>query len=315
MKKFIAIFFPLIALITQSCEKDEFINPYDDPLLKAPDKTVVDPNLDPNSFAYIYKYVFRPTCSNSGCHDGSFEPDFRTMSGAYNTMVYQPVISNDAGYNYTYRVVPGNASKSLLHKRLVQNPFLSIGQGRMPWNNASWYLEPQNAQYIQNIVNWINAGAKDMLDVAPTFGNKDPRTIGLQVYPAGNTTSPYSRSGDEPINVPANISVDIWTSIEDDSTKAQNMVVTEMKISTMPYDFKNSTTNSLVYSTPMSGTDFWGAPVSFTHKLSSFSTAYPSGTILYVRTYTKDPHHTTVSEMPNDGTNEGVFKFFTIKIT
>ncbi len=313
MKKFIVILLSLFVLI-QSCKKDSAVNPYDDPALKAPNKTVTDPSYDPNGFTYIYKNVFKPTCANSGCHDGSFEPDFRTINSAYNTLVYQPVISNDASKTFTYRVVPGNVSLSLLHKRLIQDPFGLIGQGRMPWNNPNWNTVPANAQYIQNIVNWINAGAKDMMGVAPTIGNNNPRTIGVQIFPAGNTTSPYSRIKDDPINVPANTTVDIWTSIQDDVTLPQNMVVTEIKLSTKPYDFVNIATQSLVYSTPFSGKDFWGGPVSFTHKLASFSTTYSPGTILYIRTYTKDTDHTDVCEMPNDGTNEGVFRYFTIKI-
>ncbi|MBK7268515.1 MAG: hypothetical protein IPI07_03030, partial [Flavobacteriales bacterium] len=32
----------------------------------------------------------------SGCHDGTFEPEFRTIASAYNSLVYHPVIANDA---------------------------------------------------------------------------------------------------------------------------------------------------------------------------------------------------------------------------
>jgi hypothetical protein len=28
------------------------------------------------------------TCANSGCHDGTFEPDFRTLEGSYNTLLF-----------------------------------------------------------------------------------------------------------------------------------------------------------------------------------------------------------------------------------
>ena len=37
-----------------------------------------------------------PTCANSGCHDGTFEPDFRTVGSSWNTLVNHPVIANDA---------------------------------------------------------------------------------------------------------------------------------------------------------------------------------------------------------------------------
>jgi len=122
----------LAVIIIQSCKKDDEINPYDDPSLKAPDKSGSEASLDPNSFEYLYKYIFKPTCANSSCHDGSFEPDFRTMNGAYNTLVYQPVKSNDFSFTYTYRVLPGNANMSLICRRLTQVPYNEIGQGRMP---------------------------------------------------------------------------------------------------------------------------------------------------------------------------------------
>ena len=62
-----------------------------------------------------------PHCANSGCHDGSFEPDFRTIESSYNTLVYQPVIKNNPDGNYQFRVKAGNIDESVLYARLLSN--------------------------------------------------------------------------------------------------------------------------------------------------------------------------------------------------
>ena len=74
---------------------------------------------DATDFSALHNNIFTPTCANSGCHDGTFEPDFRTIESAYNSLVYQPVIKNDINNSFTYRVDPGNSSKSILYHRLI----------------------------------------------------------------------------------------------------------------------------------------------------------------------------------------------------
>lgn len=311
-------FFIVFTVVLSSCKKDNEVNPFDDESLKAPAATDNSYNPDPNSFAGIYNNVFKPTCANSGCHDGTFVPDFRTLNSAYNTLVYQPVKINNASLTYTYLVVPYNATQSLLRWRLVQFPNNDIGQGRMPWVDTNWYFNSTNQGYIQNIVNWINNGAKDMYGNVPTAGNKEPKTMGLKIYPTGNTTNPYPRvANDKPIEIPANSSIDVWTYITDDSTSAQNLVVTDIKFSTKPYDFSSSVNHSMLYnSAGISATDMFNAgPFTYTHRLSNFSLAgYPVGTILYIRTYIRDTSHSTNAEIPNDGTIDVYLKYYTIKI-
>ena len=303
---------------TSSCKKDKEVNPFDDETLKPPAPVDNSYNPDPNSFEGLYNNVFKPTCANSGCHDGAFEPDFRTMSGAYNTLVYQPVKINNSTLSYTYRVVPYNVNASLLHKRLIQVPNNYIGQGRMPWIDTNWYFSSTNQGYIQNIVNWISNGAKDVYGNVPVLGNKEPKTMGLKIYPAGNTTNPYARgANDEPIQIPANSSIDVWTYITDDSTSAQNLVVTDIKFSTLPYNFTTAASYNMLYnSAGITGTDMFNAgPYTYTHRLSNFSLAgYAVGSIVYIRTYVRDAHHSTNAEIPNDGTIDVYLKYYTIKI-
>ncbi|MEO1451605.1 MAG: hypothetical protein AAFV07_18895, partial [Bacteroidota bacterium] len=73
----------------------------------------------PDCFAGLHATIFAPTCANSGCHDGTFEPDFRTIESSYNTLVYHPIIKNDPQGQYTYRVKPGSAEQSVLWNRLT----------------------------------------------------------------------------------------------------------------------------------------------------------------------------------------------------
>ncbi|MBP6657110.1 MAG: hypothetical protein KA284_04590, partial [Bacteroidia bacterium] len=87
-------YFIVFAVILTStffaCKKDEVPeNPYDK--VDYSTNTNPDPNPDPNSIQGLYKNIFQPKCANPGCHDGTFEPDFRTIESAYSTLVYQSV--------------------------------------------------------------------------------------------------------------------------------------------------------------------------------------------------------------------------------
>jgi hypothetical protein len=64
----------LAGILLFSCAKEP-VNPYDqieDPNQETEEET----ELDPTSIMGLHANVFRPTCANSGCHDGTFEPDF-----------------------------------------------------------------------------------------------------------------------------------------------------------------------------------------------------------------------------------------------
>ena len=96
-----------IIMVIFSCQK-EHVNPYDNQDL--PDDNIVDEvELDPISIEGLHANIFGKTCANSGCHDGNFQPDFRTVYSSYNTLVQHPVLLNDAQNTYTYRVEPNNA--------------------------------------------------------------------------------------------------------------------------------------------------------------------------------------------------------------
>jgi hypothetical protein len=299
----------LCAFVITSCKKDTYVNPYDAESLKPPvGGTQSGPVLD--GFAWLHEKIFFPTCANSGCHDGNFEPDFRTIYSAYQSLVYQPVISNDSAGSFTYRVLPGNAAKSLIHERLTV--FIPNSSGMMPLvTNKDW--DANKTLYIQKIKDWINAGAKDMFGNPPSLGNIEPAITGMLVFPFNTTSLPAA--GPPPFPVQMGSTVDLWFSVTDDSTLAKNMTVNQIKFSTKPLGFTNiNPQNMQIVANPITGKDFQGNSVSFTHKATFNAGSSPVGTIIYVRTYIRDESHGNATENPADGSNEVVRNLYTLKI-
>jgi hypothetical protein len=316
MQKYILFSFfyiTLFFLVFSSCKKDKDVNPYDDPALKKPVTTPVISEPAAGSFAYLHKYIFKPTCANSGCHDGTFEPEFRTVYSAYNSLVYQPVKSNNSSLMYKYRVVPGDKNMSLLYGRLTHD---NMGQGRMPLppHTQQWILD--SAKYVQQIANWISSGAKDMFDNPAVKGNTAPVVIGIQVFPSGSTSGVYTRGSGadtQPIEVPANQTLDIWFAFKDDSTQAQNLSDTQVKLSTKLDDFSAAVISPLSFSS-LTGPDFWGASTTYTHKGSISTTGYTAGMLVFIHVTVKDQHHSVPSEMPDSGTSPNTSRYFVLKI-
>ncbi|MBA4305075.1 MAG: hypothetical protein C0424_12670 [Sphingobacteriaceae bacterium] len=171
----------LFVVLLAACKKSTTpANPFDDPKNKPPVSNNNDTLLPLDNFAGLHQRIFKPTCSNSGCHDGTFEPDFRTIESSYATMVNQPIIKNNPAGAFQLRVVPGNANASVLHERVVRD--IDGISGIMPLSvdpNSDW--PARKTEYIAAIVAWINAGARDMFGNPPTNGPSNPRIGGWQL--------------------------------------------------------------------------------------------------------------------------------------
>lgn len=153
------IFILLLALI--SCGTEQPPNPFD----IGTGEPVDTANL--TGFAALHEKFLEPRCANPACHDGTFEPDFRTVEGSYNTLVYHPVVKNDANGTFEYRVVPGDVNQSWLINRLMTaNDTL----GRMPL-----YAEPLTWDEVKEFSDWIMAGAPDARGNLPIEPNEVPR--------------------------------------------------------------------------------------------------------------------------------------------
>jgi hypothetical protein len=298
-------------LIVTSCKKDTFVNPYDDPSLKAPAPTNDLATIDPSNFAYLQSNIFQPTCANSGCHDGTFPPDYRTISSSYNTLVYQKPV-NTNGNTFRYRVFPYKADSSILYHRMT----VVMGSGTMPLYAQDDWNAVKDANILA-IKNWINTGAKDMFGNYPKKGNKQPVISGFLAFPSGNTSSSYSRGGGNiaPIDVPANSSIDLWFLISDDSTSASGFVNDTCKLSKSMFSFTSTTNTIITYSSSgLTGNDFTGASGKFMHKTTISTNGYLSGNYIYVRAYINDGSQLRSTEIPNNGTSDNIAGYFALKI-
>ncbi len=142
-----------LVLSASSCEPD------DPPVPEPPDPIDSTAVLTYAGLPGLQDKVFRPTCANSGCHDGTFEPDFRTLGSTYATLVNQSVIKNDAAGSYRFRVVPGDTAASQLLVRLQRD--IDGNSGIMPLVVEPSSDYPQRrATYIAWVRRWIQEGAK-----------------------------------------------------------------------------------------------------------------------------------------------------------
>ena len=157
MKKYLILSFILVAFLS-SCEENVGPpeNPFDD--IDYTGGIVIDmPNPDSASLVGLHTYIFSQSCSVPGCHDGSFEPDFRTVQSTYSSLVYQPVVKNDEDGNFEFRVIPRNPEASWLYFRVTTDNSVI---GRMPL-----YDNPLTEGQVDALKEWINKGAPDI------FGN------------------------------------------------------------------------------------------------------------------------------------------------
>lgn len=309
----------VILIVGAGCKKEdkaEFENPFDDPALRPPPENPDTSELEPGSFAYLHKYVFQPTCANSGCHDGGeFPPDFRTIYSSYNTLVYQKSIQIDQAQRLKYRVEPNNAQNSLLHERLTV--FMPNTSGIMPLvvdSGSDW--EENKEMYIQYIIDWINDGAKDMFGNTPGSSGLNPQVIGLKAFHTGETTTPLKRTGisaNKPIGIP-NTPIDLWFAFDDDQTPVSQLTIGELQISRVFDDFSQADKYTLQSSGPITNQDFYNNSVDFTHKVTVDFPLDTIGTYFYMKISLQDPDHSDPVLLPSEGASDLTKSFFTLKV-
>lgn len=311
--KHIILGLSIVALIA-SCKSDPFANPFDDPALDPPVDTSGQVNFDPNSFAGIHFNIFAKTCANSGCHDGTFEPDFRTIEASYNTLVYHPVIKNNPAGDFTFRVDPFNPTGSVLYERLINDiDGLSDTMPLVVDPGNDWY--ERKDVYIQNIVNWIQNGALDMFDNPPVIGNKEPQMLGVVAYLNSNLLPRNPGLGS--ILVPNGASsIDIWVAFSDDSTAVPSLQHNKYRIDTLRNNFGTLPDNSMTISgSPQVEDGYFGTPVSYYHHfiVNNPGSWGPVGTTVYFRTYVKDPQN-PITEVPEDGSFNYIKEYFSFEL-
>lgn len=268
-------------------------------------------DLDPNTIEGIHANIFQPTCANSGCHDGNFEPDFRTIESSYNSLVSQPIIKQDDMNPLTARVTPGNASTSMLMRRLMVD--LNGNSGIMPLltePESDWPTKKD--EYIKNIETWINNGALNQNGEVPTASNFPVQMRGIVAKVNGSLVG---RSGTyKSLNIPPGASsVEIWVAFEDDGLTQDQLTNAAIDISIIANDFDSTNLTTMSYSgSPVVAKGYFGDDESFYHKATISLSGWQSGDVIWVRTHVSDGVNS--SEAPNDNSLFRAKEYATLKL-
>ncbi len=279
MKK-IAFFFSFsVFLIAISCEK-EIDNNAENPFGNQEVKDSNSTKLDIKTFEGLHQQIFAIKCANPTCHDGSFEPDFRTVQSAYSSLVYQPVTKNDSLNFYKYRVYPKKLNESWLMRRVLADEVL----GRMPL-----YAQPLSDEEINAIQTWIMDGAPDAFGNKPAFPNLPPTIYGYHINDANGVRIDTNRPRwSSPFYLDANTNYTLRMFVEDDTSATADLTNHKMEMS---YErdqwqpFASFTSFVKIWENVMDG---------------SFSTSgISSGDTVYFRYYVADPAGAAIDEPQN----------------
>ena len=274
--------------------------------------------IDSATFLGIHKYIFTTTCAQPACHDGSFEPDYRTVQSAYNTLVYAPVINNNANNDFTYRVTPMDTALSWLHERITTDDMVL---GRMPL-----YDQPLNDREVGYIEDWIMSGAPDIFGNSPILPSYEPGTFGILAFENDTTGMRLDTIRQEdvaPIELPQNTTVQFWVGLYDQDVDgnwlpAFNFSYNKYKLSNNLLDFSGSAEQSLTvenaltpFMGPVPGTS---SPAPYYHSFTVNTADFPVGQSQYVRVYVQDADHTSPTEIPESGSQIYLLTYFSFVV-
>ena len=157
----------ILALVISCYKKPTVDNPFDD--VDYLNQNTIS-NDDKYSLSNIHHKILQPKCGTPGCHDGSFEPDFSTLMSTYSTLVYHPIVKNNAQNSFKYRVIPFNPEESVLYERITNCCFVN-NNDRMPQDNIGRSLPAEDIAVIKK---WITDGAKDFMGNTSKKPNAEP---------------------------------------------------------------------------------------------------------------------------------------------
>lgn len=305
-----------LLLITAGCKKgSKGSNPYDDWTSDSRGPVMQDLTIDPNTIQGLHKNIFKPTCANSGCHDGNFEPDFRSIESSYNSLVNRIATNTDPqNPQYSKRVVPGDAANSMLLHRL--QTFIPGTQGKMPlsYDPGSDWPDKKN-DYIQNIINWINDGAKDQFGNSALSYDFPPQMAGLIAF-ADNSSTPLPHSGFNPVEIPAGTTaVKIMVAYTDDKTPVNQFDTTTLNYSLNPNSYTGPEQLMKIESSAYTAPGFQGGNVSYWHSitLTVSSLGAAANDVLWIRTSVSDNVNDPVY-IPSVPSSFNAKKYFAIRI-
>lgn len=311
-----SVFFIGLVLFNAACKKEYVqgtvpsapFNPFD--TIHYPYNLVHASPIDSNSFVGIHAYIFATKCANPGCHDGHFDPDFRTVQSAYSTLVYQPVTKNNQAGSFVYRVKPGDVSNSWLHERITTvDPVL----GRMPL-----YDSLLSARQITRIANWIQSGAPDVFGQVATITNTIPQTFGIVAYAQSGANwlrVDTIRGGNMfyPMLVANNTNLKIWFGVYDDVQTPYQLTNLFVRFSSNPSDFSNSTAYPLnVQTTPTYLSNVFGANKPYFLSYTLNTATLPNNQPIYMQISAQDANHTSPTLIPAPGNQPYIISYFSL---
>ncbi|MEO8087012.1 MAG: hypothetical protein ABI763_09345 [Bacteroidota bacterium] len=287
------IFFILLTAlwIAVSCEKTPN-NPYGD--VNYDTDTTTSQSADPNSIVGLHRNIFFPRCAKSTCHDGTFEPDYRTVMSTYSTLVYQPVnkthCNDDTSRYFSLRVIPYDGDNSFLMERLRTQT-----ADYMPSNGNGGRLSPADTAHIYN---WIMNGAKDQNGNIPVAPNLPPVISSIFAMDADSFTNFVFYQVDNirlggisynPFIIHPNQNIYIVFGATDDSTSYADLSLNQLKLSYSMDDFSNSTTVNASYN---AFAQLWLIPINANN--------YTPNDTVFFRYYVNDGDHVQPTEFPRD---------------
>lgn len=282
-------------------------NPFDLITYPAPEELPIP---DSSTLLGLHVQLFLPRCAVPGCHDGNFEPDFRTVHSTYSTMVYHPIIKNNAAEDFSFRVIPYDTAGSVLHERITNCCFVDIND-RMPQDNIGEPLEPQ---HIQHLSQWILDGAKDLNGNVATQTNI-PALILPYFAAINDTNNAIQYQGLEnrldssifnPFHFPLGVGINFAFLVIDDQTLPGSFQQNELKVSTDPNDFSTAVSFPATYIFATGDTAIYVANIQ--------SSDLSQNIEYYLRYYTSDGEQTNLSEFPHAAAEEYWKTFWSFKI-
>lgn len=304
--------FSILLLVYPACKKtsgNKVDNPYNN--VKLPDNNDhTDSSADPASIQGLHRDIFKPTCANSGCHDGTFEPDFRTVQSAYNSLVNQKPIKNDQAGTFSARVVPGSADGSILTYRMTVD--LGGNSGIMPLvvDPGSDYPSKKD-QHLANIRKWINNGAKDFEGKSPAPVDFPPTILGVQALVSNN---PLGRGGKyEPFYSTAGASIDLWFALTDDKVTQNALTGMTINWSVDPNNYDPGNEKPLVSGSVKTLPGIYSPSVDYGWHYTFNTSGLVKDDVIWFRITCSDGGNPDY-QLPNENSMFFLKKYFALKI-
>lgn len=280
-----AILMCAVFVVLEACKKDEPPhNPYDD--IDYGNTNPPADTVNPASITGLHRNIFIAKCAMPGCHDGTFEPDFRTVQSTYASLVYHPLVKTDTTGFFAYRVKPYDTLHSWLHERLVtDDPVL----GRMPI-----YADPLSAVEMGYINEWIMNGARNENGALPTLPNQEPTIVGYVCTNSAFTVRQDTNRVDDiyynPFILQQNTTYNLVFQVTDDSTAINQLQHCKARFNTDMEGFPTGATSINANFISFGQYNIWVVPVNTAN--------FAVGDTTYFRFYCNDGDHVNDTEFP-----------------